>query len=64
MERIEAVVQEQEVRSDDPCKKDLDGCEEEVIGVDDVPEKSPVIEQVAVDEQPVVSPMSLGVLSV
>ncbi|MFS8014295.1 putative transcription factor interactor and regulator FHA-SMAD family [Helianthus anomalus] len=63
VEPIEAVVkesggcesQEQEVRSSDPCKKELDACEE-VTGVD-VPEKSPVVEA---EGQPLVSPMSLG----
>ncbi|KAK1437237.1 hypothetical protein QVD17_03026 [Tagetes erecta] len=63
VEPIEVVVkesggcesQEQEVRSSDPGKKDLDVCEE-VTGVD-VPEKSLVAQ---VEAQPLVSPMSLG----
>ncbi|KAL8232797.1 hypothetical protein R6Q57_002575 [Mikania cordata] len=63
VEPIEAVVKEsggcesheQEVRSSDPCKKDLDACEE-VTGVD-VPEKSP---EVPAEGQHLVSPMSLG----
>ncbi|XP_076915850.1 uncharacterized protein LOC143575331 isoform X2 [Bidens hawaiensis] len=59
-EPIEAVVkesesQEQEVRSDDPSKKESDACEE-VTGVD-VPDKSQVAQAEA---QPLVFPMSLG----